>query len=163
MKLVSEVKSSNICPRSSLKRSRDILQTAISTRWIIAKVSQKLYYEFIALVSLNMLHLFVWFCRPYGGSFKSLLTRRCKTLCFTKLNSSRSPQSHPRLNGFFLTESLSSLFHFCLFLPQLPELVWKVAEKLSLQSASKRFPSLVLRLTTMKVTPKIPDFAQIET
>ena len=64
VKLVSEVNSSNICSRSSLKRSRDIFQTAISTRWIIAKVSQKLYYEFIALVFLNMLHLFVWFCQP---------------------------------------------------------------------------------------------------
>ena len=31
--------------------------------------------------------------------------RRYKTFCFTKLNSTRSPQSHPYLNGFFLTVS----------------------------------------------------------
>ena len=29
--------------------------------------------------------------------------RRCKTICFTKLPSTRSPQSHQCLNGFFLT------------------------------------------------------------
>ena len=52
MKLVSEVnssKSSNIClicSRSSLKRLKDINKNAISTPWIIAKVSQKLYYDF---------------------------------------------------------------------------------------------------------------------
>ena len=33
------------------------------------------------------------------------------------------------------------LFHFCVFLSQLSELVWKLAEEISLQSASKRFPS----------------------
>ena len=60
VKLVSEVncsKSSNIwliCSPSSLKRLRDINKNAISTPWIIAKVSQKLYYDFIALVFLNM-------------------------------------------------------------------------------------------------------------
>ena len=110
VKLVSEVsycsKSSNICSRSSLKRSRDINKNAISTRWIIAKVSQKFYDDFIALVFLNMLRLSVWFCRPKGGSFKSLLTRCRKKLCFTKLNSTKSPQSHPCLNGFFLTVSI---------------------------------------------------------
>ena len=60
VKLVSEVncsKSSNIClicSRSSLKRLKDINKNAISTLWIIATVSQKLYYDFIALVFLNM-------------------------------------------------------------------------------------------------------------
>ena len=60
VKLVSEVncsKSSNIClicSRSSLKRLKDINKNAISTLWIIAKVSQKLYYDFMALVFLNM-------------------------------------------------------------------------------------------------------------
>ena len=34
---------------------------------------------------------------------KFTLTRRCKTFCFTKLLSTRSPQSHKCLNGFFLT------------------------------------------------------------
>ena len=29
--------------------------------------------------------------------------RRCKTFCFMKLNFTRSSQSHPCLNGFFLT------------------------------------------------------------
>ena len=33
------------------------------------------------------------------------------------------------------------LFHFCVFLLQLSELVWKLAEGISLQSASKRLPS----------------------
>ena len=60
LKLVSEVncsKSSNIClicSRSSLKRLKDINKNAISTLWIITKVSQKLYYDFMALVFLNM-------------------------------------------------------------------------------------------------------------
>ena len=51
-------KSSNIClicSPSSLKRLKDVNKNAISTRLIIAKVtvSQKLYYDFIALVFLN--------------------------------------------------------------------------------------------------------------
>ena len=60
MKLLSEVncsKSSDIyliCSRSSLKRLKDINKNAISTLWIIAKVSQKLYYDFMELVFLNM-------------------------------------------------------------------------------------------------------------
>ena len=60
LKIVSEVncsKSSNIClicSRSSLVRLKDINKNAISALWIIAKVSQKLYYDFMALVFLNM-------------------------------------------------------------------------------------------------------------
>ena len=38
-------------------------------------------------------------------------------------------------------QSLLLLFHFCVFLSQLSELVWKLAEEISLQSASKCFPS----------------------
>ena len=59
VKLVSEVncsKSSNIClicSRSSLKRLKHINKNAISTPWIIAKVSRKLYCDFIALVFLT--------------------------------------------------------------------------------------------------------------
>ena len=33
------------------------------------------------------------------------------------------------------------MFPFCVFLSQLSELVWKLAKEISLQSASKRFPS----------------------
>ena len=60
VKLMSEVncsKSSNICltcSRSSLKRWNDINKNAISTLWIIANVSQKLYYDLMELVFLNM-------------------------------------------------------------------------------------------------------------
>ena len=38
-------------------------------------------------------------------------------------------------------QSLLLLFHFCVFLSQLSELVWKLAEEISLQSASKCFQS----------------------
>ena len=38
-------------------------------------------------------------------------------------------------------QSLTLLFHFCVFLSQLSELVWKLVEETSLQSASKRLPS----------------------
>ena len=38
------------------------------------------------------------------------------------------------------SQSLLLLFHFCVFLSQLSELVWKLAEEISLQSASKCFP-----------------------
>ena len=41
-------------------------------------------------------------------------------------------------------QSLLLLFHFCVFLSQLSELIWKLAEEISLQSASKRFPSFGL-------------------
>ena len=154
MKFVSEVncsESSNICMicSRSLKRLKDVNKNAMSTLWIIAKVSQKLYYDFF----LNMYRLSVWFCRP----------RRCKTFCFTKLRSTRSPQSHQCLNGFFLTASLLLLFHFCLFLSQLSELVWKLVEEISLQSASKRFPSFGPPANGNKSNAKSPDFAQIET
>ena len=60
VKLVSEVncsKSSSIhmiCSRSSLKRLKDINKSAIPTLWIIAKVSQKSYYDSMALIFLNM-------------------------------------------------------------------------------------------------------------
>ena len=48
-------------------------------------------HDFIALGFVKVWRLFVWFCRPLGGSFKSLLTRRYKTSCFAKLNCTRSP------------------------------------------------------------------------
>ena len=60
VKLVSEVncsKSSNIClicSCFSLKCLKDINKNATSTLWIIAKVSQKFQYDFLALVFLNM-------------------------------------------------------------------------------------------------------------
>ena len=38
-------------------------------------------------------------------------------------------------------QSLLLLFHFCVFLSQLSEPVWKLAEEISLQSTSKRLPS----------------------
>ena len=62
-------------------------------------------------------------------------------------------------------QSLLLLFHFCVFLSQLSELVWKLAEEITKafnrhQSASHL---LVLRPTAIKVTPKNLDFAQIET
>ena len=38
-------------------------------------------------------------------------------------------------------QSLLLLFHFCVYLLQLSELVWKLAEERTLQSASKCFPS----------------------
>ena len=60
-------------------------------------------------------------------------------------------------------KSLLLLFHFCVFLSQLTELVWKLAEELSLQSASKRFPSFGPAANGNKLTPKKSDFAQIET
>ena len=60
--------------------------------------------------------------------FKSLLTRRCKAFCFTKLPSTRSPQSHQCLNGFFLTVFIV-------------DISWKLAEEMSLQSASTLFLS----------------------
>ena len=41
-------------------------------------------------------------------------------------------------------QSLLLLFHFYVFLSQLSELIWKLAEEISLQSASKRFPSFGL-------------------
>ena len=60
VKLMSEVncsKSSNIyliCSRSSLKRLKDINKNAISMRWIIAKVSQKLFFK-VHLLSSHLL------------------------------------------------------------------------------------------------------------
>ena len=49
--------------------------------------------------------------------------------------------SHIKVLMVSFLQSLSLLFHFCVFLSQLSELVWKLAEEISLQSASKRFPS----------------------
>ena len=53
----------------------------------------------------------------------------------------RSSQSHQCLIQVSLLQSLLLLFHFCVFLSQLSELVRKLAKEISLQSASKRFPS----------------------
>ena len=118
MSEVSCSKSSNIClicSRSSLKRLKDIYKNAISTLWIIRKVSQKLYYDFMALV-------------------------------FLKHSASRSspPQdllSHINVSMVSFLQFLLLPFHFCVFLSQLSELVWKLAEEISLQSASKCFQS----------------------
>ena len=44
------------------------------------------------------------------------------------------------MSQWFLSYSLLLLFHFCVFLSQLSEFVWKLAEQISPQSASNRFP-----------------------
>ena len=49
--------------------------------------------------------------------------------------------SHINVSMVSFLQSLLLLFHFCLFLSQLSELVWKLAEEIDLQSAPKRFPS----------------------
>ena len=57
---------------------------------------------------------------------------------------SLSPQdllSHINISMVTFLRSLLLLFHFCIFLSQLSDLVWKLAEEISLQLASKRFPS----------------------
>ena len=68
---------------------------------------------------------------------------RCyKRFCFTKLNCTRSPQPHQYLNGFFVTVFIVAVsFLLIPFTIICSELVWKLAEEISLQSASKRFPS----------------------
>ena len=67
-------------------------------------------------------------------------------LVFLKHSASRSsaPQdllSHINVSMLSFLQSLLLLFHFCVFLSQLSELVWKLAEEISLQLASKHFPS----------------------
>ena len=49
--------------------------------------------------------------------------------------------SHTNVSMVSFLQSLLLLFHFCVFLSQLSELVWKLAEEISLQLASKCFPS----------------------
>ena len=61
-------------------------------------------------------------------------------------------------------QSLLLLFHFCVFVSKLSELVRKLAEEISLQSASKRFASFDPPANGNKSNlPENPDFAQIET
>ena len=48
--------------------------------------------------------------------------------------------SHIDVSMVSFLQSLLLLFHFCVFLSKLSELVWKLAEEI-LQSALKRFPS----------------------
>ena len=68
--------------------------------------------EFLGLSFPGLSFLDTQFCRPWGGSFQSFVTRRCKTLCFTLLNSTRSPQSHPCLHGFFYCCCFISAYTF---------------------------------------------------
>ena len=49
--------------------------------------------------------------------------------------------NHINVSMVSFLQSLLLLFHFCVFLSQLSELVWKLAEEISLQLATKRFPS----------------------
>ena len=49
--------------------------------------------------------------------------------------------SHINVSMVSFLQSLLLLFYFCVFFSQLSELVWKLAEEISLQSASKRFRS----------------------
>ena len=55
-------------------------------------------------------------------------------------------------------QSLLLLFHFCVFLSQSSELVWKLVEEISLQSASKRFPSFGLSANGNKSNAKKSRF-----
>ena len=55
-------------------------------------------------------------------------------------------------------QSLLLLFHFCVFLSQLSGLVWKLVEEISLQSASKRFPSFALLANGNKSNAKKSRF-----
>ena len=155
-KLVSEVnwtKSSiiwPICSRSSLRRLKDINKNAISTLWIILKVSQK---------------VILWF---HFTSFSNHVAPVCYWRIVVKHSASRSliPQdllSYVNVSMVSLLQSLLLLFQFCVFLSQLPELVWKLVEEISLQSASKRFPSFGPPANGNKSSDKSPDFAQIET
>ena len=57
-------------------------------------------------------------------------------------------------------QSLLLLFHFCVFLSQLSELVWKLAEGISLQSASKRFQSFGPPANDNKSNAKKPRFCR---
>ena len=52
--------------------------------------------------------------------------------------------NHINVSMVSFLQSLLLLFHFCIFLSQLSELVWKLAEEISLQSASQHFPSFGL-------------------
>ena len=61
---------------------------------------------------------------PWGGLFKSLLICHCKTLCFTKLHSTRSSMSQ-----WFLSYVVLLLFHFCVFLSRLSEYTLRWREK----------------------------------
>ena len=106
VKLVSEVncsRSSNICligSRSSLKRLKGINKSAIST---LNESSQRLVKNYIMISYGTSCSKHVApVCLILSAVGKSLLTHRCKTFCFAKLNSARSPQSHQCLNGFFL-------------------------------------------------------------
>ena len=49
--------------------------------------------------------------------------------------------SHINVSMVSFLQSLLLLFHFCVFLSQLSEPVWKLAGEISLQPASKCFPS----------------------
>ena len=55
-------------------------------------------------------------------------------------------------------QSLLLLFHFCVFLSQLSELVWKLAEEISLESAPKGVPSFGPPANNNKSTAKKSRF-----
>ena len=56
------------------------------------------------------------------------------------------------------SQSILLLFHFCIFLSQLSELVWKLAEEISLESAPKGFPSFGPPANNNKSTAKKSRF-----
>ena len=88
-----------ICSPSSFKRLKDTNTNAISTQWIIAKVSQKLYYDFMSLVFLT--------CSACLFDFVGRREVHLKVYwrVVAKHSASRSliPQDVLSLNGFFLT------------------------------------------------------------
>ena len=104
--------------------------------------SQRLVKHYIML-SLNMsvtCSACLFDLLAVGRFIYKLLIRRCKRWCVTKLYSTRCPQSHPCLNGFFLTSSLLLLFHFCVFLSQLSDLVWSAGGRNKPSTVIKAFP-----------------------
>ena len=68
--------------------------------------------------------------------------------------------SHTNVSMVSFLQSLLLLFHFCVFLSQLSELVWKLAEGISLQSASKRFQSFGPPANDNKSNAKKPRFCR---
>ena len=139
MKLVSEVnlwqvKSSNICSRSSLKRSQDMNDNAISTRWIsIAKVSQTLCYAFPKHVS-DKYCLFVWFVRRREVYLKVTNTSLHNVVRHIHVSMVSF------LHGLYCYYTISAYsFHDYL------SLCGQLAGEISLQLSLKRFPSLGLQ------------------
>ena len=108
------------------------------------EASQRLVKHNIVISLHSFLKTFSACCFDFNGRREVYLKFTNASLQNTVLHEAYSIRSlsHIHVSTVSFLHSLLLLFHFCVFLSRLSELVWKLAGEIIFQLALKRFPSL---------------------